>query len=35
VVPHGALPGGIPVAAVLRYTDASTPGPQRTAEETP
>jgi hypothetical protein len=34
VVPHGALPGGIPVAAVLRYTDASTPGPQRTAEET-
>jgi hypothetical protein len=28
VVPRAALPGDIPVAAVLRYTDASTPGPQ-------
>jgi hypothetical protein len=35
VVPRSALPGDIPAAAVLRYTDASTPGPQRTAEETP
>jgi len=26
VVPRAALPGDIPVAAVLRYTDASTPG---------
>ncbi|GAB3350982.1 baeRF2 domain-containing protein [Modestobacter lapidis] len=26
VVPRAAMPGGIPVAAVLRYTDASTPG---------
>ncbi|MBB3675767.1 baeRF2 domain-containing protein [Modestobacter versicolor] len=25
VVPRGAMPGDIPVAAVLRYTDASTP----------
>jgi hypothetical protein len=30
VLPRAALPGGIPVAAILRYTDASTPGPQRT-----
>lgn len=30
VLPRGALPGGIAVAAILRYTDASTPGPQRT-----
>lgn len=30
VLPGAALPGGIPVAAILRYTDASTPGPQRT-----
>jgi hypothetical protein len=28
VVPRTALPGGIPVAAILRYTDASTPGPR-------
>ena len=26
VVPRAAMPGDIPVAAVLRYTDASTPG---------
>jgi hypothetical protein len=26
VVPRSAMPGDIPVAAVLRYTDASTPG---------
>lgn len=26
VLPRAALPGNIPVAAVLRYTDASTPG---------
>ncbi|OMQ14393.1 hypothetical protein A7K94_0216960, partial [Modestobacter sp. VKM Ac-2676] len=25
VVPRTAMPGGIPVAAVLRYTDDSTP----------
>ncbi|RBY82501.1 hypothetical protein DQ238_04230 [Geodermatophilus sp. TF02-6] len=35
VVPRAALPGDIPVAAVLRYTDDSTPGPQRTEEPTP
>jgi hypothetical protein len=28
VVPRSAMPGDIPVAAVLRYTDASTPQPQ-------
>jgi ribosomal protein L7Ae-like RNA K-turn-binding protein len=28
VVPRSAMPGDIPVAAVLRYTDASTPSPQ-------
>jgi hypothetical protein len=28
VVPRAAMPGGIPVAAVLRYSDASTPQPQ-------
>jgi hypothetical protein len=28
VVPRSAMPGDIPVAAVLRFTDASTPGPQ-------
>jgi hypothetical protein len=26
VLPRSAMPGDIPVAAVLRYTDASTPG---------
>jgi hypothetical protein len=30
VVPRAALPGDIPVAAILRYTDDSTPHPQRT-----
>jgi hypothetical protein len=28
VLPRSAMPGDIPVAAVLRYTDASTPSPQ-------
>ena len=28
VVPRSAMPGDIPVAAVLRYTDDSTPKPQ-------
>jgi hypothetical protein len=28
VLPHSAMPGDIPVAAVLRYTDASTASPQ-------
>jgi hypothetical protein len=28
VLPRAALPGDIPVAAILRYTDASTPGPR-------
>jgi hypothetical protein len=28
VAPRSALPGDVPVAAVLRYTDASTPQPQ-------
>jgi hypothetical protein len=28
VLPRSAMPGDIPVAAVLRYTDASTPQPQ-------
>jgi uncharacterized protein YoaH (UPF0181 family) len=28
VLPRAVMPGDIPVAAVLRYTDASTPGPQ-------
>ncbi|MGY1741089.1 MULTISPECIES: baeRF2 domain-containing protein [unclassified Blastococcus] len=28
VVPRGAMPGDIPVAAILRYTDDSTPSPQ-------
>ncbi|MCU1613969.1 MAG: hypothetical protein JWO98_1509, partial [Frankiales bacterium] len=32
VLPRSAMPGDIPVAAILRYTDASTPQPQRTAE---
>jgi ribosomal protein L7Ae-like RNA K-turn-binding protein len=32
VLPRSALPGDIPVAAILRYTDASTAQPQRTAE---
>ena len=31
VVPRSAMPGDIPVAAVLRFTDASTPQPQRTS----
>jgi hypothetical protein len=35
VLPRAALPGDIPVAAILRYTDASTPGPQRTEEPLP
>jgi Bacterial archaeo-eukaryotic release factor family 2 len=35
VVPRAALPGDIPVAAVLRYTDASTASAQRTEEPTP
>jgi hypothetical protein len=28
VVPRAAMPGDIPVAAILRYTDESTPSPQ-------
>jgi DNA-binding transcriptional LysR family regulator len=28
VVPRAAMPGDIPVAAILRYTDDSTPTPQ-------
>jgi hypothetical protein len=28
VVPRSAMPDQVPVAAVLRYTDASTPSPQ-------
>jgi hypothetical protein len=28
VLPRSAMPGNIPVAAVLRYTDASTASPQ-------
>jgi hypothetical protein len=28
VLPRSAMPGDIPVAAVLRYTDASTASPQ-------
>jgi hypothetical protein len=28
VVPRSAMPGGVPVAAVLRYTDDSTPTAQ-------
>jgi len=35
VLPRAALPGDIPVAAILRYTDASTAGPQRTEEPLP
>jgi hypothetical protein len=35
VLPRAALPGDIPVAAILRYTDASTPGPNRTEEPLP
>ena len=35
IVPRAALPGDIPVAAILRYTDASTPSAQRTEEPTP
>jgi hypothetical protein len=34
VLPRAALPGDIPVAAILRYTDASTAQPQRTEEPT-
>jgi len=30
VLPRAAMPGDIPVAAILRYTDDSTPKPQRT-----
>jgi hypothetical protein len=30
VLPRAAMPGDIPVAAILRYTDDSTPHPQRT-----
>jgi len=30
VLPRAAMPGDIPVAAILRYTDDSTPQPQRT-----
>jgi ribosomal protein L7Ae-like RNA K-turn-binding protein len=32
VLPRAAMPGDIPVAAVLRYTDDSTPSAQRTEE---
>jgi hypothetical protein len=28
VVPRAAMPGDIPAAAILRYTDDSTPTPQ-------
>jgi hypothetical protein len=35
VLPRAALPGDIPVAAILRYTDDSTAGPQRTEEPLP
>jgi len=35
VLPRAAMPGDIPVAAILRYTDASTPSAQRTEEPTP
>jgi hypothetical protein len=35
ILPRAAMPGDIPVAAVLRYTDASTAQPQRTEEPTP
>jgi hypothetical protein len=34
VLPRAAMPGDIPVAAILRYTDASTPSAQRTEEPT-
>ena len=30
VLPRAAMPDGIPVAAILRYTDESTPSAQRT-----
>jgi hypothetical protein len=32
VLPRAAMPGDIPVAAILRYTDDSTPSAQRTEE---
>jgi Bacterial archaeo-eukaryotic release factor family 2 len=35
ILPRAAMPGDIPVAAVLRYTDASTASPQRTEEPLP
>ena len=35
VLPRSVMPGDIPVAAILRYTDASTPSAQRTEEPTP
>jgi hypothetical protein len=33
VLPRAAMPGDIPVAAILRYTDDSTPSAQRTGEQ--
>jgi hypothetical protein len=35
VLPRAAMPGDIPVAAILRYTDDSTASAQRTEEPLP